>query len=142
MSIEIHAFIRSKSIPSRDAWQRSIASLDLALELDKELDPLHNIGYVPCLLRGQSSGFELYLDDAGELLAYYPHRLNELAGLDKSLTFRLSSDLTECACATAAAVALVSNHGAIVYDPGGDRLYVGEDDLLGEARELIRSIAS
>ena len=142
MSLEFHAFIKSESIPTRDGWQEAIASLDLPLELDKELDPLHNTGYVPCLLNGESSGFELYLDDAESLLTYYSHRKNEVAGLDKSLSFRWGSDLSECACVMAAAVALVNACGAIAYYPNDDILYVDKDALLSETRELLDSLVS
>ena len=142
MSLEFHAFIKSESIPTRDGWQEAIASLYLPLELDKELDPLQNTGYVPCLLNGKSSGFELYLDDAESLLTYYSHRKNEVAGLDKSLSFRWGSDLSECACVMAAAVALVNACGAITYYPNDDILYVDKDALLSETRELLDSLVS
>jgi hypothetical protein len=94
------------------------------------------------LLQGKSSGFELYLDAAADLLSYYSHRQDELVGLDKSLSFRWGSDLSECTCVMAAVVALVSHCGAIAYYPNDDLLYADKDDLLTETRELIDSIVS
>ncbi len=142
MSLEFHAFIKSESIPTREEWQKAIASLDLPLELSKELDPLHNTGYVHCLLKGESSGFELYLDDADSLLSLYSHRKNEVAGLDKALSFRWGSDPSECASVMSAAVALVNAFGAIAYYPDDDILYIDKDALLSETRDLLKSIAS
>jgi hypothetical protein len=64
MSIELHAFIARERIPNRNDWQASIDALGLPLALPADLEPLHHIGYASCLLRGEQSGLELYLERA------------------------------------------------------------------------------
>lgn len=139
MSLEIHAFIRVSDIPGRSEWQNSIRSLGLPLELDEDLDPLNSSGFVPCVIADHSSGFEIYLDSADDLLASYPNRREEFSQYDKAISFRWGGHMEELACGLASAAALVDRHGARVYYPADDLVYEREV-LLQEAKDVINSL--
>ena len=141
MSIEMYAFIRTEEIPDRETWQQSIQSLGFTLELDDELDPLTSSGFTPCVIAGQDSGFEIALDQAEELLAFYPHRKDEFAEYDGAISFRWVGDMGELGCSLGSAAALAKNHNAKIYYPDDDLVYE-TDALVSEAREVIVSLAS
>lgn len=139
MSIEMHAFIREVDIPDRETWQESIFSLGFPLELDEELNPLTSSGFTPCKIAGVVSGFEISLDSAEELLAFYPERKSEFSEYEKAISYRWGGYMEELACSLASAAALVERHSARVYFPDDDLVYEG-DVLVREAREAIESL--
>ena len=120
MSVEMHVFLETKNIPSRDEWQASINALGLPLVLDAALNPRASAGFVPCKVRGADSGFELNLDDAHALAASYATAANAAGSRDAALSFRWGGDMAEAACALGAVAALVGNHGGVAYYPDDD----------------------
>ncbi len=136
MSLELSVLLPSDRLPSVHEWQAAIDSLPFPLQLDPELDIRENVGFVPCKLAGEESGFELYLDQASDLVGSYPHIEAAVAGRDVAVSFRWGGDMSECACVVAAAAALVKGFGGLAYDPQDDEFYDG-DRLLSEARTIV-----
>ena len=54
------------TIPSVNSWQRVIDEAGFDLKLDETVEPSRHIGFWPCQLRGELSGFELSINDPAE----------------------------------------------------------------------------
>ena len=136
MSLETHAFMARDGLPDLARWQAAIDAAGLPLQLHPELDLSKDSGFSPCKLKGEDSGFEIYVDEAKELLASYPHLEERLAGQDCAVSFRWGGDMKECACVLAAAYALAKDFDAVVYYPDDDMVY-SLDELLEETNQCL-----
>jgi hypothetical protein len=136
MSLEQHVFLRKESVPARKEWQVAIAQLGFDLQLDPQLKPFEDSGFLPCTLAGKQSGFEIYYEPADELLRAYPHLKESTGGRDYSISFRWGGDMAECTCVLIVSAALASSFDAVVYYPEDDLLY-SSDDLVREAKECM-----
>jgi hypothetical protein len=137
MSSEMHAFLRESDVPTREAWQAAIDSLGLPVQLSLELSPTGNSGFSPVLLKGVSSGFELSLCEASEVLKSYPRLSSEIGNRDRVLTFSWGGDLSECACVLASVAALAKRFRARAYYPADDLLYSSADELISEFAQCV-----
>jgi hypothetical protein len=134
VAVELYAFVNRSEIPSGEAWRQALAALGLPLELDPELDPLSDTGFSPCTLRGSATGFEIFLENAGDL-----DRPDAAAHFDSAIVFRWGSDLAECASALGAAAALRRAANAFVYYPADDMAY-SDESLLSDFRDCIAAL--
>jgi hypothetical protein len=137
MSLRLHVFLKRARLPDRAAWQQAIDALGLPIQLDISLDPNTNTGFSPVSLEGINSGFELYQDDAAQLLSVNSHLHSVVADRNAVLTFRWGSDLKECGCVLGAAAALVKEFDAVAYYADGGALYTDSQQLLVEARDCL-----
>jgi hypothetical protein len=119
MSLELHVLIADEP-PDRVQWQAAINRLGFPVTLDGELDLARSVGFSPCRLQGEESGFELHRDAPGELRATYPSLADIASNARHAISFRCGGDLGECACVMAAAAALVDAFGGLAYYPADD----------------------
>jgi hypothetical protein len=119
--MELYAFIAS--LPDRDSWQAKIDDAGLDLQLDPDLDLSRDSGFSPCMIRGRSSGFELWVTSAAEPLQDYPAMVGVAGDRAWSICFRWGGDFVECSCVMGATLALVKGFGAVAYDPGDEVSY-------------------
>jgi hypothetical protein len=118
MSIEIHV-LSDRKLASIGVWQQAIAAEAFALVLDPEVDFEKASGFVPASLSGRQSGFEMYHDDAAELMETYA----DTPGLvfdhawKHALSFRWGSLDHEGISAFMAATAYARATGGVVFDP-------------------------
>ncbi|HBA86266.1 MAG TPA: hypothetical protein DCZ95_19460 [Verrucomicrobia bacterium] len=123
MSLIQHAFIQKSRVPSREQWQQAIDKLGHEFELDPDLKPNEDSGFLPCKLKGYPSGFEIYYEPANEYLKLYPDLSTRNGNRDWCITFRWGGDLAECACVLIASAALIDSFDAIIYYPGDNMFY-------------------
>jgi len=139
MSVELHALMPNNDLPNRDDWQAAIDRLELPVQLYPGLDPSRDTGFSPCRLGERTAGFEIYRDSTEELASSYPSIAGIVQQDSVAISFRWGGDLAECACALAAASALASQFGAVVYYPADDIVYE-LDELLRETRGCLSSL--
>jgi hypothetical protein len=94
----------------------------MPFELDATLDPLNDKGFSPSKVKGVDSGFEIYSEPAGDILANYPDLAKSVTGRDWCISFRWGGDIRECACVSAASAALVKGYDALAYYPNDDMM--------------------
>jgi hypothetical protein len=123
MSLELHAFLRSATLPSVAEWQASITDLAFPLQLDPSLDLATAGGFVPCRVNDEASGVEMWVDSVAELVAAYPEIEAIVGSAHHVVSFRWGGDLKECACAMGAAAGLIGPGGALIYYPADDMWY-------------------
>lgn len=121
MSLELYAFVNA--LPDRQGWQLTIDEVGGDLKLDPTLDVRRDSGFWPCQLRGRSSGFELSMVGAAEVLQDQPSLKTRVGTRSHVMCFRWGGELAECACVLGATLALVHAFGAVVYDPADDCLW-------------------
>lgn len=136
MSVELHIFLQDSRLPSRDAWQQAIAQLSFPAVLESSLDLRKDTGFVPTTYKGQSTGFEFYLESAADILSSYPHISLKAGSCDMCATFRWGGDLTECAAALSAAAALTAIAQGIYYDPEADTIFDANEAVEATRHEL------
>jgi hypothetical protein len=123
MSMEMHVFMEKGKVPGRESWQAAIDSLALPLTLSSALDPFHDSGFSPSVIRGIDSGFEIYSEPSEGPLQEYAELTEVVGNRDWCISFRWSGDLNECACVMAASAALVKACVAVAYYPDDDLVY-------------------
>lgn len=137
MSVELHSFVAGPKLPAREDWQRAIDALALPVQLDPELDLNDDSGFSPSRLNGLPSGFEIYVESSAAVLAEYPHLVARVAGREYVISFRWGSDLSQSACALAAAAGLVKGFNALAYYPSDDLVYSNENELVKEFKKCL-----
>ena len=130
MALELHALMPTAALPRRQDWQAAVDGLQLPFTLDPELDLPSTTGFRPCIVAGENSGFEIYVDSPAGIMSTYPTLRAQVMQASAAITFRWGGDLRECACVMAAAAALVSHWAAIAYDP--------QDDVICDLEDLKR----
>ncbi len=132
MANEQYAFIEKSSVPSRQEWQKAIDDTGFDFQLDPELKPFEDSGFLPCKLNGSDSGFEIYYDGSESTLSQF----RKIKGnKDYCIAFRWGSDMAECASALIAAYALAKYFGAIVSYEGDEPLSL--EGLLEETKSVL-----
>ena len=137
MSLTLHVLLPRGPLPNRDSWQAAVDKLGLPFILDPSLELPVTLGFRPCTIRGQASGFELNVESAADLAEMYPS-LGDHGHDGTALTFYWGGDVTECACVMAAAAGLVSAYGGTAYYPDDDLMY----DLEALQRDFRECLAS
>lgn len=133
MANEQFALIEKSKVPSRSDWQASIDKLNLQFELDPELKPFEDSGFLPCKLQGHEAGFEIYYTDDPDLLKDLSHIADHK---DYCISFRWGGSMVECASVMIASYALAETFGAVVTYEGEDAMN-DLDAFLTETKEII-----
>lgn len=136
MSLELHIFMQDSRVPSRDAWQQAIEQLGFPAVLGVSLDIRSDTGFSPTSFRGQSTGFELCLEPAADILSSYSHITPRVGRRDKCATFRWGGDMMECGAALSAAAALTKLTDGIYFYPDDDIIYSADEAVEATRRDL------
>jgi hypothetical protein len=136
MAVQLHIFLKDTRVPNREAWQRAIEQLGFPVVLDPSLDLHRDKGYSPTTYGGHTTGFELYLEPANELVSAYPQIASRVGNRDQCVTFRWGGDLMECAAALSAAGALACVADGIYFYPDDNAVYDVQAALAAIRREL------
>jgi hypothetical protein len=133
MSLQQTAYVLRDNVPDRAALQAAVDALGFDCKIDAFYVPFQCSGFLPCVLAGRKSGFEIYFESAPEVLSDFAHLSESVGSRDVAITFRWGGDMSECACVLIVSAALARTFGAIVHYQNDDMLYSG-DQLVEEAR--------
>ena len=139
MSLQQTAYVARPNVPDRAALQAAVDALGFDLKIDAFYVPFQCSGFLPCVLAGRESGFEIYFEPAADVLSDFPHLAGTVGSRECSVTFRWGGDLSECACVLIVSAALARSFGAIVHYQDDDMLYSG-DQLVQEAHAALQSL--
>jgi hypothetical protein len=139
MSLEQTAYVGRSSVPQRDALQQAIDALGFECKLDESYVPFKSAGFLPCVLNGKDSGFEIYFEPAAELLKGFPDLAKSVGKRDIAITFRWGGDMAEFASVLIVSGALATSFDAIVHYHDDDMLYSAEQTV-EEARAALASV--
>jgi hypothetical protein len=139
MALQQTAYLHGESVPQRDALQATVDALGFDCELDASYVPFKSEGYMPCILMGQGSGFEIYFEPAAECLRDFPGLTALVGNRNSAITFRWGGDMAECACVLIVCAALAKCANAIVHYQDDDIVYSTEQ-LIEEARAALQSV--
>ena len=137
MSLQQTAYVLRPCIPERDALQVAVDSLGFDCKIDASYVPFKSSGYLPCVLAGKKSGFEIYFERAADVVGDNPHLTESVGSREVAITFRWGGDMAECACVLIVSAALAKSFGAIVHYQDDDVLFSGEQ-LLNEAHAALQ----
>src|SRR5260221_10942537 len=115
MSLQQIAYVERGSVPDRVALQAVIDSAGFDCKLDGSYKPFESQGFLPCILNGQPSGFEIYFEPAAAVLEQFPDLAQMIGSREAAITFRWGGDMAECACVLIVSAALAKDFGAIVH---------------------------
>ena len=138
MSLQQTAFVAGAKLPDRAALQSAVDALGFDCKIDAVYVPSQCSGFLPCVLAGRASGFEVYFESAAEVLLDFPHLAECVGNRDVAITFRWGGDMAECACVLIVSAALAKAFAAIVHYQDDDLLYSAEQ-LVDEARSALRA---
>ncbi|QDT01174.1 hypothetical protein [Adhaeretor mobilis] len=128
-----YALLAKDRVPSRDEWQKSIDNCGFDFQIDPELKPFEDSGYLPCKLSGKDAGFEIYYDTSPETLAQFS---SIAPSASCSIEFGWGGEMIECASAMIASYSLAKDFGAIVsYE--GEKPYQDLEPFLNDTNAII-----
>ena len=139
MSLQQTAYVARADVPNRETLQAAVDSLGFDCKIDAFYAPYQCSGFLPCVLTGRESGFEIYFESENEVMADFPSLVESVGKRDVAITFRWGGDMAECACVLIVSAALAKSCGAIVHYQDDDILYSGEQ-LIEEARAALQSL--
>ena len=139
MSLQQTAYVARANVPDRAALQAAVDALGFDCKIDAFYVPFQCSGFLPCVLAGTESGFEIYFEAAVDVLSDFPNLAGTVGGRDVAITFRWGGDMSECACVLIVSAALAKTFGAIVHYQDDDMLY-SADQLVAEANSALQAI--
>lgn len=139
MSLQQTAYIERANVPDRAALQAAVHALGFDCKIDTYYVPFHCSGFLPCVLAGSQSGFEIYFEAAADVLRDFPNLAGTVGNRDVAMTFRWGGDMSGCACVLIVSAALAKAFGAIVHYQDDDMLY-SDAQLVEEARSALQAI--
>jgi hypothetical protein len=139
MSLQQTAYVMRADAPDYAALQTAVDALGFDCKIATSYTPFKSSGFVPCILAGRESGFEMNFESAACVLPCFPHLVGAVGNRDVAITFRWSGDMSECACVLIVCGALARTCNAIVHYQGDDILY-SADELIEETRAALQSL--
>jgi hypothetical protein len=139
MSLQQTAYVLRANVPDRAALQGAVDALGFDCKIDAFYLPFQCSGFLPCVLAGSTSGFEIYFEPATDVLSGFPHLAGTVGSRDVAITFRWGGDMSECACVLILSAALAKTFDAIVHYQDDDMLY-SSDQPVEEARAALQSL--
>jgi hypothetical protein len=140
MAMEQTAYLRHEAVPQRPALQAAIDALGFDLKTDDSYAPFKSSGFLPCMLKGKLSGFEIYFDAVAETLAIYTHLVSAVGSRDAAIGFRWGGHMEELACVLIVSAALAKSFGAVVHYHD-DHILSSADQLIEEAKWVLKEIS-
>lgn len=135
------AFLERARVPDRVKLEEAVRALGFDLSIDEFYRPFDCEGFLPCVLKGKTSGFEIYFGSPDEALQGFPHLKKVVGSRDCAITFRWGGDMAECACVLIVSAALARTFSAVVYYQDDDLAYSG-DQLVQEAKAALQAAES
>jgi len=132
------AFLEKSKVPSREEWQSAINQSGFNFNLDPELKPFEDAGFLPCTLMDSASGFEIFYDESSEIFEDFPELISLARSKDYCVSLRWGGSMSACASVQIASYALAKYFDAIVSYEGDAPLTL--DELLDGAKQAILEI--
>jgi len=137
MSLTQTAYISKSKTPNRAQLNTAIQALGLNLVVDDFYVPFACQGFLPCILNGKASGFEIYFESSTEPLIDSPHMKEQIGDRDSAITFRWGGDMSELCCVMIVSAALSISYDSIIHYPDDDIIYTGQQ-LVDEAKGTFK----
>ena len=135
------AFIEKSRVPDRPRLEEAVRALGFDLSVDEFYRPFDCSGFLPCVLKGNQSGFEIDFDSAHEILQRFPNLKERIGSRDSTISFRWGGDMAECACVMIVTAALAKNFEAVIYYQD-DHLLYSTEQIIAEARAALQHVES
>lgn len=135
------AFVEKSRVPDRTKLEEAIRALGFDLGVDESYQPFVSSGFLPCVLNGKNSGFEIYFDPPDEALKRFPHLKEKIGARNCAIVFRWGGDMAEGACVLIVSAALAKSFGAVVHYEDDDLMY-SVDQLIEEAKGALQHAES
>ena len=133
------AFLDRSQVPTRQALQEAVKSLQFKLTIDESYVPFECAGYIPCTLDGEDAGFEIKFGDSSAGLADASDLRAQIGDRDTAITFRWGGDPRERVSAMIISTVLAQSFGALVRRQDEDAFRT-TDQLLNEARAAFTQL--
>lgn len=125
MSYDLNVRLRRCDMPTPAAWASAIIAADFPVALDTDFDVDTDMGFLPCVAKGEASGFECAVSEHG---AKGTQESGIAPGHDFRVCFSMGASPLELVCGFAAASVLASMTGGTLDDP-----HTGESIACGHA---------
>lgn len=137
--VSMSVFLSRDRLPAAHEWQRALDDAGLPLQLDTGVNLNDFIGFLPVSYRGQSSGFEYFVEHD----VTYPDAAPLFSSdtLDTCVTL-VSRSRLESLTTIAAAAALGALTEGVVYDDAEGRGYAASDAIAWARRIVTEDDAS
>jgi hypothetical protein len=115
MSMTQIAFVRKAEIPTNKQIQESIQLLGYDFKILNDLDKRIDQDGLECIINGHKTYFEIYLDNAAEVIKEASWIKPDLTDQDTAISFIWGADFAAGACIGLISVVLIDHCKALVY---------------------------
>jgi len=130
------AFIEKSRVPDRAKLEEAIRTLGFDLTLPESYRPFGPSCFLPCVLNGKKSGFEILFESPDYTLEHAPRLKDVIGRRNCAISFRWNGDTAEDACVLIVSAALAKSFDAVIYYEDGNLLYSVEE-LLDEVKAIM-----
>lgn len=140
MSNTQFAFLKRKSVPSREVLQAAIDALGFDLKLHPDLDLVKDTGFSPCVLEGVPEvGFELFSGEAEEVLDGDEDFLSTIGDRKFCISMSWRGSMKDCAAVMIVSCALAKLSDAIISYEGDppeplSKMLEATNEIIADAR--------
>lgn len=139
MSNTQYAFLQRSDVPDRAALQASVDALGFDLKLHPDYTKFEDSGFLPFVLNGREGfGFEIYYQEASEVLADSEDLSAIAKGRDYCISMVWSSSMNDLACAMIVSCALAKDFGAVISYEGNPPESL--EAMLASARDVLQEV--
>jgi len=144
MSNTQYAFLKKKNVPDREAWQKSIDSLNfkIQLQIDPELQVFEDEGFLPCIWGSTTDdvGFEIFYEPSDDIHDGDEQLIKIIGNNDYCISMGWGGSLKDCAAVMIASCALAKDYGAVISYEGEEpdtleNLISSTNDIIVEAEK-------
>lgn len=136
MSISRSVYLRRTKMLVPEAWAEAIRAAGFPVTMDTDFDVERHSGFLPCRYDDREGGFEYSFSTVAE-----SGETPDIGDRDVCVSFVTHSSMRELATAVVAAAVLCAETDGVLHDEEAGEL-IAATDALGDARELIASIAN
>ncbi len=129
-------YLKAADVPTRKVLQKAIDQLNLGLTLDEAYTPFEMAGYLPCILRGEDAGFDMWFKNRPSEFTVPPALQPQIGDREVAIVCKWGGDPREAVSARIVCAALVKNFDALAQEGHGDKL-VSSDELLAKAKAVL-----
>jgi hypothetical protein len=129
-------YLKATDVPKRKVLQKAVDELKFGLKLDEAYTPFEMAGYLPCILNGEDTGFDMWFKNHPTEFAASAASLPQIGDRDVAILCKWGGDPREAASALIVCGAFVNDFNAIAQEGNGDKL-LSSDELLAKAKAAL-----
>ncbi len=139
MSMTQVAFLKKADLPTKTEIEEIICDFGYDFEIIDEFESFQELDGLQCKINGQTTFFEVYLNEPNEITQDFDFIAKDLSDQDKAVSFVRGADFAAGAVIGLICVALIIRCNALVYYLDDEIVY-SKEMLLSDIPEFLKEV--